>query len=457
METVVPPEIILSRIQFALTLSFHILFPTLTIGLAGYIAIWEVKWLRTRNAAYYKLCRFWTKVFALGFGMGVVSGIVLSYEFGANFSKFSELTGNILGPLMSYEVLTAFFLEAGFLGIMLFGWKRVSEGVHLFSTLMVALGAAISAFWILSANSWMHTPAGYRLEEGVFYAGNWLEIIFNPSFPYRLAHMLNASYLTTSFLVAGISAWYLLKNRDVELARHAFSLAMGMALVLAPLQLLIGDLHGLNTLKHQPLKIAALEGRWETERGAPLTLFAIPDMEAETNRYAIEVPRLGSLILAHEWNGEITGLKSVPKEDRPYVPLPFFAFRLMVAIGLWMVLLAGVGQWARMKGRLHSASGLHRACLYSAPLGFIAVLAGWFTTETGRQPWIVQGLLRTKDAASLLAPHEVLTTLIAFALLYTALLAAFITYLVRMIRRGMEEAPVTDTPDHLTAWSERKP
>ncbi|MCK9992841.1 MAG: cytochrome bd ubiquinol oxidase subunit I [Alphaproteobacteria bacterium] len=445
METIVPPEIILSRIQFALTLAFHILFPTLTIGLAGYITIWEIKWLRTHNGVYFQLCRFWTKVFALAFGMGVVSGIVLSYEFGANFSKFSELTGNILGPLMSYEVLTAFFLEAGFLGIMLFGWNRVSEKTHLFATLMVAAGTVISAFWIISANSWMHTPAGYRLENGTFYVGNWWDIIFNPSFPYRLAHMITASYLTTSFAVAGISAWYLLKDRQRDIARASFSLAMGMALVLAPLQLVIGDFHGLNTLKYQPLKIAALEGRWETERGAPLTLFAVPDMKAETNYFPVEVPRLGSLILTHAWDGEITGLKSAPREDRPYVPLVFFTFRLMVGIGLWMILIGALGQFTRMRGKLFTARWLHYASLYSTPLGFMAVVAGWFTTEAGRQPWVVYGLLRTRDAASVIAPHEVLTTLIAFAALYSVLLAAFIFYLVRLVKQGFDSEPLPVT------------
>lgn len=453
----IPPDVFLSRIQFALTLSFHILFPTLTIGLAGYIAIWEVKWLQTRNNAYFLLCRFWTKVFALAFGLGVVSGVVLSYEFGTNFSKFSEATGNVLGPLMSYEVLTAFFLEAGFLGIMLFGWKRVSERVHLFATLMVTIGTVISAFWILSANSWMHTPAGYRLENGVFFAANWFDVIFNPSFPYRLAHMVIASYLTTSFVVAGVSAWYLLRSRHLDIARPAFSLAMGMALVLAPLQLVAGDLHGLNTLKHQPMKVAAMEARWDTARGVPFTIFALPDMQAESNRYALDVPRLGSLILTHEWDGEIAGLESVPKDDRPYVPLIFFTFRLMVGIGLWFILLAAFGQYTRMRGRLHMSRWLHHACLYSTPLGFVAVLAGWYTTEVGRQPWVVYGLLRTKDAASQLPAHEVMTTLIAFAVLYAVLLAAFIAYLARMIRRGPDEAAPAGKPDGLTAWLEHKP
>jgi cytochrome d ubiquinol oxidase subunit I len=457
MQITIPPEIIFSRIQFALTLSFHILFPTLTIGLAGFIAIWEMCWLRTRRAVYYQLCRFWSKIFALAFGMGVVSGIVLSYEFGTNFSRFSELTGNVLGPLMSYEVLTAFFLEAGFLGIMLFGWNRVSEKTHLFSTLMVAFGTVISAFWILSANSWMQTPAGFRREGGVFYPVSWWQIVFNPSFPYRLAHMVTASYLSTSLVLAGISAWYILHDKQAEVARAVFSLAMGFILVLAPLQLAIGDMHGLNTLKYQPMKIAAIEGRWETGRGVPLTLFAWPDIEAETNRLAIDVPRLGSIILTHSWDGEIVGLKSVVAEDRPYVPIVFFAFRLMVGIGLWLITLGLWGQVARLRGRLLNAKWLLHAALFSTPLGFIAVIAGWFTTETGRQPWVVYGLLRTKDAASILAPHEVLATLIIFALLYATLLGSFLYYLLHLVGRGIDTTPVTTAPERLTAWLEREP
>lgn len=452
----VPIEIILSRVQFALTLAFHILFPTLTIGLAGYITAWEIAWLKTRNKIYYQLCRFWTKIFALAFGIGVVSGIVLSYEFGTNFSKFSELTGNILGPLMGYEVLSAFFLEAGFLGIMLFGWSRVPEKIHLMATLLVMLGTMLSAFWILAANSWMHTPTGYEIKDGVFYPGSWFKIIFNPSFPYRLAHMLTASYLTTTFLVAGISAWYLLKQKQVEMAQAAFSLTIGMALLFAPLQLLLGDMHGLNTLKNQPIKVAAIEARWDTMSGVPLTLFAIPDMEKETNHFAIDIPKLGSLILTHQLNGEIKGLKTVPKSDRPYVPFIFFSFRIMVGVGLWFIFLSIAGLALRLRKRLNSAKWFHKACFYSAPLGFVAVVAGWFTTEVGRQPWVVYGILRTKDAASILRPGEVTLTLTLFATLYVTLLTTFIFYLMRLVKTGPEDMPLTSKPDRLTAWLEKK-
>ena len=451
-----PLEILLSRIQFAFTLAFHILFPTLTIGLAGFLTIWEILWLRTRKIEYYQLCRFWTKIFALAFGMGVVSGIVLSYEFGTNFSKFSELTGNILGPIMSYEVLTAFFLEAGFLGIMLFGWKRVSETTHLIATVLVAIGTILSAFWIISANSWMHTPQGYRVEDGVFFVASWFSIIFNPSFPYRLAHMLVASYLTTSFFIAGISAWFLLRNQQRAVAEKSFSLAIGLAFLFAPLQIFIGDLHGINTFKHQPLKIAALEGRWDTERGAPLTLFALPDPKNETNRFAIEIPKLGSLILTHEWNGEIIGLKSVPKKDRPNVPLMFFTFRIMVGIGFWMLLLACIGQFCRWKGKLQTTSWFHRCCLYTTPFGFVAVIAGWFTTEVGRQPWVVYGLLRTTDAASILPLSEVAITLFGFIALYFTLLFTFIHYLNKLIHKGFDVI-TSNVPDRLTAWLEKNP
>lgn len=449
--------IILSRIQFAFTLSFHILFPTFTIGLAAYLTLWEIAWLKTGKEIYYQLCRFWTKIFALAFGMGVVSGIVLSYEFGTNFSKFSEITGNVLGPLMSYEVLTAFFLEAGFLGIMLFGWKRVTPRVHLFATLMVTIGTLLSAFWILSANSWMQTPSGYRLANGIFYVDNWWHIIFNPSFPYRLMHMVTAAFLASSFMIAGIAAWYLLKQRYMALARATFSISMAVVLILAPLQILLGDMHGLNTLKYQPLKISAMEGRWDTERGAPLTLFAMPDIHTETNQYAIDVPKLGSIILTHELNGEIQGLKTVPPQERPYVPIVFYSFRIMVGIGILFLLTAFTAQYLRMRNKLYTTRWFLRWCNIIAPLGFIAVITGWFTTETGRQPWIVYGLLHTKDAASILPASSVLTSLIAFIILYLLMLGAFIFYLLYLVKKGPEKVPVTNTPDRLTAWVEKVP
>ncbi len=429
--------VILSRIQFAFTLSFHILFPAITMGLAMFLVFWETLWLKTKQIEYYHLCRFWTKIFALAFGMGVVSGIVLSYEFGTNFSKFSETTGNILGPLLSYEVLTAFFLEAGFLGIMLFGWNRVPKLVHYLSTWLVFIGTLISAFWILSANSWMHTPTGYTIDENqIFHVKSWLEIIFNPSFPYRYFHMVFAGFLSSTFLVAGISAYYLRKKRFQSFAAKAFSMMMWFALILAPIQLVVGDLHGLNTLKHQPLKIAALEGRWETEKGAPLTLFAIPDPKQEKNNYAIEIPKLGSLILGHSFDAEIIGLKSVPPSERPYMPISFYSFRLMVGIGLLFIFIGLVGLYLRIRKKLYETNWFLTLCILASPLGFVAVIAGWFVTETGRQPWIVYGLVKTKDMVSPISAHDVLITLISFVVIYLVLLVSFIFYLLHEVKKG---------------------
>lgn len=446
--------IILSRIQFAVTLSFHILFPTLTIGLAAYLLYWEIAWLRTKDNHYYQLCRFWTKIFAMGFGIGVVSGIVLSYEFGTNFSRFSETAGNILGPLMSYEVLTAFFLEAGFLGIMLFGWGRVSHFLHLFATLMVAIGATVSAFWILSANSWMQTPAGYRIENGIFYVTSWWDIIFNPSFPYRFIHMLLASFLTVTVLINGVAAWYLLKQRHILFAQHTFSLTLLVLLILAPVQLVVGDFHGLNTLKYQPIKISAIEARWDTARGVPLTLFAWPDAKEEKDLYAMDIPKLGSLILTHDLQGEIKGLKSVPEADRPNVPLVFFAFRLMVGIGILFILTALIGLVLRAQKKLYQQPLFLRWCVLLSPFGFFAVLAGWFTTEGGRQPWVIYGLMRTKEAASILPAESVFISLLAFTFLYLALLTIFIGYLTQIIRKGPVDQGIRAEPDKLTAWLE---
>lgn len=449
--------VVLSRIQFAFTLSFHILFPALTIGLALYLLIWEIAWLKTGKEYYYQLCRFWIKIFALAFGMGVVSGIVLSYEFGTNFSQFSKTAGNVLGPLMSYEVLTAFFLEAGFLGVMLFGWNRVSKPVHLFATAMVALGTTLSTFWILSANSWMQTPSGFRLENGVFFPVNWLAVIFNPSFPYRLSHMVIASFLTTTLVVAGVSAWYLVKQKHLDLAKPTFSLAMWLLLILAPLQIFVGDQHGLNTLEHQPIKIAAMEGRWDTAKGVPFTVFAIPDPKTASNHYALEIPYVGSLILTHHLDGEVVGLKSVPPQDRPYVPIVFYSFRVMVGLGFLFLFIAISGQILRMRKKLYSANWFQRLCVFASPLGFVAVIAGWFTTETGRQPWIVYNQIRTVDMASALPASTVLTSLIIFIVLYLSLITTFIFYLLRLVRKGPQAIPHhLPQPDKLTAWLEEE-
>ena len=432
--------LLLSRVQFAFVVSFHILFPAFTIGLASWLAFLQAKWLWTGRRVYQDLYFFWLKIFAISFGMGVVSGIVMSFQFGTNWSVLSEDAGNILGPLLSYEVLTAFFLEATFLGVMLFGWRRVSARVHFFSTCMVALGTLISAFWILSANSWMHTPTGFELRDGVFYPQDWLAIIFNPSFPYRLMHMVLAAFLTTAFVIGGVSAWYLRHQRHVPEARRMLKLATGFAAIVVPLQILAGDLHGLNTREHQPVKVAAMEGHWESKRGAPLILFALPDAERETNRAEIGIPHLGSLILTHEWNGEVTGLKEFAPEDRPPVTPVFWSFRVMVGIGFIMLGVALASLWAWRRDRLHTAPWLLRAWNVMIPSGFVAILAGWFTTEIGRQPWVIYGLMRTAEANTALGANTVWASLIGFAVVYTIVFGAGIWYLFRIVRIGPERS-----------------
>jgi cytochrome bd ubiquinol oxidase subunit I len=434
--------LLLSRIQFAFTISFHILFPSFTIGLAAWLVVLEALWLKTGKAIYMDIALHWTKIFAVSFGMGVVSGVVLSYEFGTNWSELSRRGGNVIGPLMSYEVLTAFFLEAGFLGIMLFGWKRVPKGVHFFATCMVALGTAISAFWILSANSWMQTPAGFSVDaQGVLHVADWWQVIFNPSFPYRFAHMVAAAYLTTAFIVAGIGAWYILRERSVPHGRIMLGMGLSLLVWLAPLQIVIGDLHGLNTLEYQPAKVAALEAHWETDRGFPLILFAIPDPKAEKNNYEVAIPALGSLILTHDWNGEIKGLKSFPPEDRPNPIIPFFAFRVMVGIGILMLAVGFVGAVLWLMGRLYTSTWFLRTLTWVSPLGFIAVLAGWFTAEVGRQPWTVYGVLRTADAVSPVPGGSVLTSLILFVLVYGIVFGAGLYYIAQLVRRGPDATP----------------
>lgn len=430
------PEL-LSRIQFGFVVSFHILFPAFTIGLASFIAVLETLWGITGRNLYIELSQFWTKIFAVSFAMGVVSGIVMSYQFGTNWSRFSDITSPILGPLLGYEVLSAFFLEATFLGILLFGRDRVPRKLHILSSYVVAAGTLLSAFWILSANSWMQTPAGFEMQDGRVYPTDWLAAIFNPSLPYRLAHMLMACYLTTAFVVLGTSAWHLRRNRFPEHTRTAFSMSLGMIVFLAPLQLVIGDLHGLNTLEHQPIKVAAMEGHWETQKGAPLLLFAVPDQEAETNHWQIAIPKLGSLILTHDLNGEVPGLKSRPPEERPPVAIVFYAFRLMVGLGLLMIFVGGYGFWLRRKGRMYDTSWFLRLCIWCTPIGFIAVLAGWFVTEVGRQPWTVYDVLHRADSVSpsLTGPH-VLTSLLIYGVAYTAIFGTGIYYLFHIARQG---------------------
>jgi cytochrome d ubiquinol oxidase subunit I len=440
--------LLLSRIQFAFTVSFHILFPSFTIGLAAWLLVLELLWLRTGKPVYIEIARHWTKIFAVSFGMGVVSGVVLSYEFGTNWSEFSRRGGNVIGPLMSYEVLTAFFLEAGFLGIMLFGRQVVPKGVHLFATAMVALGTVISAFWILSANSWMQTPAGHYVDEkGVLHVADWWQVIFNPSFPYRFSHMVAAAYLTTAFAVGGVGAWYILKGRNVPHGRVMLGMALSLAVWLAPLQLFIGDLHGLNTREHQPAKVAAIEAHWETQRGAPLILFAWPDAKTESNHFEIALPKLGSFILTHDWDGEIRGLKSFPPEDRPNPIIPFFSFRIMVGIGLLMIGLAAFGALLWLMGRLYTTQWYLRAMVLASPLGFVAVLAGWFVAETGRQPWTVYGILRTADSVSPVPGSSVLASLILFVIAYGIVFGAGVYYILKLIRRGPEETPPVPQAD----------
>ncbi|WOE30778.1 MULTISPECIES: cytochrome ubiquinol oxidase subunit I [unclassified Acinetobacter] len=430
----------LARIQFAFTVSFHIIFPAISIGLASFLAVLEWRWLQSKDPVYRDLFKFWIKIFALCFGMGVVSGVVMSYQFGTNWSEFSRVAGSITGPLLSYEVLSAFFLEAGFLGIMLFGWGRVGPKTHFFATLMVAIGTCISMFWILSSNSWMQTPQGFSIENGMIIPQDWFAIVFNPSFPYRLAHMALAAFLVSGLLVAATAAWHLLQGRRDALVKKSFSMAMWMILALAPLQIFIGDLHGLNTLKYQPAKLAAIEGHWETNKddGMPLYLFGIPDMKAEQTQYAVGIPYLGSLIMTHSLKGEVKGLKDFAPEDRPNSLVVFWSFRIMVGMGILMILLAIWGLWQRKTGTFYESTRLHQFALLMGPSGFIALLAGWFTTEVGRQPWVVYGIMRTKDALSPVPAEQVGLTLIIFVVVYFIVFGIGIYYMLKMMIKGPE-------------------
>ncbi len=430
----------LARIQFAFTVSFHIIFPAISIGLASFLAVLEWRWLRTHDAIYKDLFKYWVKIFAVAFGMGVVSGVVMSYQFGTNWSEFSRFAGGVTGPLLTYEVLSAFFLEAGFLGIMLFGWGRVGKKAHFFATLMVAIGTCISMFWILSSNSWMQTPQGFSIENGIIVPQDWFAIVFNPSFPYRLAHMAIAAFMVAALLVAGTAAWHLIKGRRDELIKKSFSMALWLILILAPVQIFVGDAHGLNTLEHQPAKLAAMEGHWETNHneGMPLYLFGIPDMQEERTNYAISIPNLGSLILTHSKDGSVKGLKDFAPEDRPNSTVVFWSFRIMVGLGMLMLLLALTGLWLRKTGKLYESKWFHRFALVMGPSGFIALLAGWFTTEVGRQPWVVYGVMRTKDALSPVSAEQVGLTLIIFVLVYCIVFGIGIYYMLKLINKGPE-------------------
>lgn len=439
----------LARIQFGFTISFHIIFPAITIGLASYLAVLEGLWLWRKNPVYQTLYHFWSKVFAVNFGMGVVSGLVMAYQFGTNWSFYSEFAGSITGPLLTYEVLTAFFLEAGFLGVMLFGWNKVGPRLHWFATIMVAIGTLISATWILASNSWMQTPQGYEIVNNVVIPTDWIAIIFNPSFPYRLAHMVLAAFICTALLVGASAAWHLRKGKQQPAIRTMFAMAMWALLATVPLQLFVGDLHGLNTLKHQPAKVAAMEGHWENKagEGVPLILFGLPDMESETTKYAVSIPNLGSLILTHKWDGHYPGLKEFPKADRPPAPIVFWTFRIMVGLGLLMLLLSLWSATALWRRKAYESKALQRFALWMGPSGLIAMLAGWYTTEIGRQPWIVYGLMRTENAVSNHSTTTMSVTLAVLVIMYMAVFGLGILYMLRLITRGPDDpATQQETP-----------
>lgn len=436
--------LLLSRIQFGFTIGFHILFPTFNLGLAVFLSIMEGVYLKTRNVIYLNICKFWTKIFALTFGMGVVSGIVLSYELGTNFAGFTTAVGGVLGSLFAYEVLSAFFLEAGFLGVMLFGWNKVGPKLHFVATLLVMIGTAISAFWIMSANSWMQTPAGYILSNGKFIVSNWWQVIFNPSFIPRFIHMLFAAYVTATFVIAGVSAWYLLKKQHTEIAKICFSFALGAALILTPLQIAIGDRVGLIDHDYQPLKTAAMEGLWDTTKGAPLLLFAIPNQTQQTNYLELKIPKLASLINTHQLNGELTGLKSATPADQPIVSTVFFAFRIMVGLGFLFFGVALYGLWLRLRKQLFDHPLFFKLCILMTPFGFISSIAGWLVAETGRQPWIVYGMMRTANGVSHVPMHQVLFSLSMFIVVYGMVFSFYLFFLIKLIQKGPEPITTSD-------------
>jgi cytochrome d ubiquinol oxidase subunit I len=433
----------LSRIQFAFLIAFHFLLPAFTIGLASYIAVLEGLFLWTKRKVYLRVSAFWIRIFAVSFGMGVVSGIVMPFQFGTNWSRYSEQTAAIVGPLMGYEGLTAFFLEAAFLGVLLFGRSRVPQWAHFGSAVVVAAGTLFSAFWILAANSWMQTPAGFEVVEGRFVPTDWIKVIFNPSFPYRFVHTVVAAYLTTGFTVIGVGAWHLRHGRFAEESRLMVMMGILLASVLVPVQALLGDLHGVNTLAHQPQKIAAMEGIWESGTGQPAVIFAVPDEKLERNHVEIGIPKLASLYLTHDWDGHVKGLKDFPSEDRPPVALTFFAFRVMV--GMWSIML-GLTLWAWLlgaRGKLYDSPVFLRAAQWSIPVGYVAVTAGWFTAEVGRQPWVVYGHLRTADAVTpFLTSADVGISLFFYVVVYALIFGAGVYYLLRLVQRGIpDESP----------------
>ncbi|WP_284943648.1 cytochrome ubiquinol oxidase subunit I [Acidisoma cladoniae] len=445
--------VLLARGQFGFTIAFHILFPAFSIGLASYLAVLEVLWLITGREAYMAAFRYWLKIFSVGFAMGVVSGLVMAYEIGANWSGYSFKAGPILGPLLAWETLTAFFLEAGFLGIMIFGLERVGKKLHMFATSMVAIGTLISATWILMANSWMQTPVGFAIgKNGEFVPTDWLAICFNPSFPFRWVHMVIAAYMSVAFVVGAVGAFHLLRDRRNEVARLMFSMAMWMAALGMPVQILAGDAQGRNTLEYQPAKIAAMEGDFTTQAGQPLVLFGLPNVAKARNDYEIAIPKIGSMILTHSLDGSVKGLDAFPKKDWPAVFVTFWAFRVMVGMGMLMFLLGLVSLWLRFRRRLFDTPLFHRAAMVMGPAGFICILAGWTTTETGRQPWTVYGVLRTADSVAPVTVHMLLFSCILIVAIYTVVFGAGIRYLLAMMANppSLSEAPPANDPPQRT-------
>jgi cytochrome bd ubiquinol oxidase subunit I len=437
----------LSRIQFGVSIGFHIIFPTLNLGLAVFLVLMELSWLRTKNPVYLSICKFWTKIFALTFGMGVVSGIVLAYQIGTNFGPFIAKFGNVLGALFAYETLTAFFLEAGFLGVMLFGWKKFPPLIHFMATLLVTIGTTVSAFWILSANSWMQTPSGYELLNGEFVVQSWFDVVFNPSFIPRYLHMLLASYITCCFVVAAVSSYYLIKKQHLEFAKICLSSVMWASLVLVPAQILVGDIVGLIVHEHQPIKTAAIEGNWQTQRGAPLVLFAWPNAVQEKNDFVISIPKVASFINTHDWNGELTGLTSVPPEDRPNVASVFFTFRIMVGIAFLLLATAILALVLRFTNKLYTLKAFHYWCYGLGITGFIASIAGWLTAESGRQPWVVYNLMRTHDAVSALGMEEVIISMTLLLITYVIIFGFYLNFIFKTISKG-PSMPEADNPSH---------
>jgi cytochrome d ubiquinol oxidase subunit I len=443
--------LLLSRLQFAFTIAYHIIFPSFTIGLASFLAVLEGLWLATKKEVFRTLYLFWVKIFAISFGMGVVSGVVMSYELGTNWSVFSETVAPVIGPLLAFEVLTAFFLEASFLGVMLFGWNKVGPRLHFTATVLVAVGTVVSAFWIISANSWMQHPTGHQvMANGQLIAVSWMEVIFSPTFPARFAHMVTAAYLTTALVVGGASAWALLKGKSLPESKIALRMAVLMFAIVAPAQLLIGDVSGKQVLKFQPAKLAAIEAFWETRTEQPFHIAAWPDRAADKNRFEVSIPKLGSLITAGGADREVKGLKAFAPEDRPPVFIVFWAFRVMVGLGVAMI---GLGLWgaflAWRKGGPENSRWFLRACVLMGPTGFIAVIAGWVVAEVGRQPYVVYGLLRTADAASPVTVGEVATSLTAFLAIYAIVFSVGVLYILRLIADGPqpgEEAPEPQNP-----------